>query len=157
MVLVECGDTSPRRMARPAQGRTGKAVEFAADQMTQGMARKRIGRQQDNVHQHDHRANADSEFAVEIESEDRVVPEKGDEDHRNVKEVAVHVLQDEGKRRLATIFPATALAYGAGRRVQQKSAVDRFAIVIAGSAETQRSGKNQYRRRKRPPVMLRIN
>src|ERR1700733_4682654 len=154
MVLVEYTDASPSGMARPAQGRAGEAIEFSADQMAQGMARKCVGRQQDNVHQHDQGANADSEFTVEIEREDRVIPEKGDEYHRDVKEVAVHILQDERKRCFTAIVPAPTLTHGARRRVQQKSAVNRFAVVIAGSAETQRPGENQYRRRKRPPVML---
>ena len=51
---------------------------------------------------------------------DRVVPEEHDEYHRDVEEIAVHILQDERKRRLAAILAAAALADRARRRVQQE-------------------------------------
>src|SRR6185437_4755916 len=49
------------------------------------------------------------------------------------------------------------LADGTGRRIEKKRAVIRFAVVVARRAKSQRPAQNQYRRRKRPPVMLRIN
>src|SRR5450432_2797888 len=69
----------------------------------------------------------------------------------------MHILQDKRKRGLAAIFAFGGLAHGAGRRIEKKSAIVRFAVVVAGGAKPERAGEHQQSGRKRPPVMLRID
>ena len=66
------------------------------------------------------------------------------------------VLQDQWKFCFAAIAVSW-LADRACRRIKKKCTVIRFAVVIARGAKSQRPAQNQYRRRKRPPVMLGIN
>ena len=134
-----------------------KQSSLPPTRLSQRMAGKCVDRQQDDVHQHHQRAHADAELPAEIKGHDRVVPEERHEDHRDVKEIAVHILQDERKRRLALILAMAALAHRARRWIEEESSVVRFAVVVTGQAKAERPAENQDRRGKRPPVVLRID
>ena len=50
------------------------------------------------------RADADAEVRRPIEGHEGVVPKESEENDREIEEIAMNVLQDEGKRRLAAIL-----------------------------------------------------
>src|SRR5579883_2278883 len=104
--------------------------------MANAMATERIAGEQDDVHQHNQRSQADPEAAVPIERLDGIDPEKDQCDGREVHEVAVQVLHGPGKRGLSAVALAR-LADGAPRRVGKKGAVIRLAIIVAGPTEPQ--------------------
>src|SRR2546429_9973745 len=98
--------------------------------MTERMAGKRVERKESDVECEDECADTDAEAAVEEKGSESVVPEKCYEENGKVEEIAMEVLQDEGKRCFATIIPARRFTDGAGGRVEEKRAVVGFAIVI---------------------------
>ena len=63
-------------MTRPAECCARKAIELSAGEMTQGMAGKRVDRQQDDVYEEDEAADSNAETAVPIEGNDSVIPEE---------------------------------------------------------------------------------
>src|SRR4051812_42605019 len=122
------------------------------------MAGERIQREQDDVGQHDERAEPHSESTLPVkESQVNVVPEEDEEDDREIEEVAVDVLQDERERRLTFIALVTAIIDRAGGRIQKERPIVSLAVVVAGGAESARRAQDQQRGRKLPPVMLRVN
>src|SRR6267154_5102859 len=114
--------------------------------MTQRMAGKGVERKKRDIDRQDQRANADSEMAVEEKGVNGVVPKKKDEQHREIKEVAMDVLQNEWEGSLAAIIAACRFTDGASWRVEEEGAIKRFAIVIASRAKTERAGENQQGR-----------
>ena len=92
---------------------SGQHVQIAADQVAAGMARKAVQGQQHRVHQQDDRAQAEHEVPVEDEPLDSVDPQEHDDDQRRPEGVAVDVLDDPRKPRLAFIALAP---YQAPRR-----------------------------------------
>ena len=100
------------------------------------MAGKSVGREEDDVDEHDQRTQADAEFAVEVESAKNVIPEEAQENDCEIEKVAVDVLQDEGEGRLAAVAPPLLLRNGAGGRVPEEGPVVRLAVVVAGCPET---------------------
>src|ERR1700722_6831806 len=121
------------------------------------MARQGVNGKQDDVEQKNQAAHANAKLPVEEKTFDRVVPQKNQENNREIKKIAVHILQNKRKRRFAAIFAAGGLAHGARGRIEKKCAIVRFAVVVAGGAKSQRPRQHQKRGRKRPPVMLRID
>src|SRR5580700_7437928 len=63
------------------------------------------------------------------------------------------VLKDERKRGFAAVRALDSFAHCTSWRIEEKCAVIRLAVVVAGRAESKRPGQNQECRRKRPPVM----
>jgi len=105
------------------------------------------------THEHDECAEADAEFAVEEEGFDGVVPEEAKKNNREIEEVAMNVLQDEGKRSFAAIvFADRRFADGAGRWVEKEGAIVGFAVVVAGGSEAERSAEDEDCGRKLPPT-----
>src|SRR5258708_3287411 len=96
-------------------------------------------------------------MTIEEERADGVVPKETDEKNREVEEVAMDILKNEGKSRFAAIIPARRFTDGAGGGIEEKRAVVRFAVVVARSAKAQRASKNQERGREWPPAMLRVD
>ena len=92
-----------------------------------------------------------------IESKYGVIPEKAEKQNREVEKIAMQVLQNERKRRLAAILAARRLADRAGGWIEKKRAVVGFAIVITSRAKTERAAENQDGRGKRPPMVLRVD
>ncbi len=114
--------------------------------MTQRVARKSVERKKSDIDRQNERADADAEMTAEEERPNRVMPKEGDEEDRKIKKVAMDVLQDKGKCRLAAILAVRRFPDRAGRWIEEKRAVVGFAVVVARSAKAQRAGKNQERR-----------
>ncbi len=102
------------------------------------------------------RSHSNAEPAVEAERAERVVPEKPEEQDREIEKESVKVLEHEGKRGLAAIG-APRLSDRAGRRVQKERAVVRLPVVVAGGPETEGPPEDQKRRRERPPAVLLVD
>ena len=124
----------PRRPKRHAR----KAIQLPADQMAQRMARKCINRQQNNIHQHDQRAHPNAETGGKEEGANGVIPEEGDENHRDVEKIAMYILKNERESGLAAIFAAAALPHSAPGRIQEKRAIVGLPVVVASRAKTKR-------------------
>ena len=146
VALVQETEGAPGFKTGSAEGRAGKAVELAAGQMTQRVARKGVKGKKTDVNGKDERANSDAEMSAEEERLNGVMPKEGDEEDRKIKKVAMDVLKDKGKRRLAAILAVRRFPDRAGRGIEEKRAVVGFAVVVARSAKAQRAGKNQERR-----------
>src|SRR5713101_5443925 len=131
---------------------TGKTVELSAGKVTQRMTGKQIQRQQDDIHQQDNRTHAYPEAVVKKEAADRIMPEKRDEYHRQIKKIAVQVLQDERELGLAEILAPRFFGNRATRRIKKE-----IAVVVARGPEPQRPTQNQQCRRQFPPVVMGIN
>src|SRR5208282_1362587 len=157
VALVEKTEAAPGGKSGFAEGGAGEAVEFASRKVTQRVARKRVEREQNHIRSQNQSADSNPKMAVEIEGLDSVMPEKQDEHDREVKEIAMNVLQDKGKPGLALILAFGRLADRASRRIEKKSPVIRFSVVVAGGTKTERPGEDQQRRRKFPPMMQRID
>src|SRR6266404_1601807 len=95
----------PRLVSRFSETHARKAVEPAASQMAQRMAGKRVDREQNNIDQQYQRAHTHSEFPIEIERLKDVFPQENEEQHREIQKVAMDILQDKRKSRLALIVP----------------------------------------------------
>src|SRR6266404_1062526 len=123
------------------------------------MARKCVERKQRDVESEDERADTDAEVAVEEEGVNGVVPKKNDEQNREVKEIAMDILEDERKSGFAAIVTAGRFTDGTGGWVPEECAVVGFAIVITCCSKSQGGNENQQGGRKpsRQPVMLRID
>src|SRR5258708_35075281 len=85
------------------------------------------------------------------------MPKKRDEYHRQIKKIAVQVLQDEWELSFTEILATRLFGDRAAWRVEEKSPVISLAIVVTGGPEAQRPAQNQQRRRKLPPVVIGIN
>src|SRR5579872_6641230 len=131
-------------MALLRHGRAGEAIKLPSDQMPERMAGKGIERKQDDIRQHHQATNADKEVAVVLKCQHYVIPEKRQEHDRQIKTVAMQVLQDERKPGFALVaFPHCGLADRTRWWIGKKRAVIRLAVVVAGRAKTQRTAQNQ--------------
>ena len=127
------------------------------------MAAERIPAEQDDVEEHHQSPDADAEMNVlryRILEPERLVNiggEQDDEEKRDVHEVAMDVLQDEGEPTLAPVALAR-LADRAGGRISPERFVVGPAVVIAGEAKPARRPEDQQGGRKdqpaRPPGWL---
>src|SRR5439155_17883729 len=134
-----------------------KAVQLAAQQMAQGMAREKVERQQNDIHQQYDGTDAHTKSVFEEEAVYRVIPEKRQEDDRQVHKVSMRILKNEGELSLATVAAPGLFRHSAARGIQKKGAVIGFAIVVAGHAETKRPCQDQERGRKWPVVVMDID
>lgn len=157
VVFVEAGDPTPSGVVHGTECGAGEAVELASGEMAERVARESVDAEQDDVEEHNERADADAEVALEDEGAYRVVPKEGDEKDCDVEKVAVKILENERKARLAAIFAIARFANGATGRIGEKCAIVGFAVVVARHTETERAGQNQNCRRKWPPMMIGIN
>src|ERR1700749_520701 len=101
------------------------------------MARERVGREKNDDDEEDERAYAHAEFSIPPERVVRVFPQEREKNDREIQRVAMKVLQDERKLRFAAVR-APRLTDSACRRIGEKRAIVRFAVVVAGGAKTQR-------------------
>src|ERR1700688_3821236 len=116
--------------------------------MAERMARQRVNGKQDNVEQQNQAADANAKLSVEEKTLDRVMPQKNQEKNREIKKIAMHILQNKWKRRFAAIFAVGRLPHGARRRIEKKCAIVSFAIVITSGAKSERTCQHQKRGRK---------
>src|ERR1700694_3110228 len=107
------------------------------------MARQRVEGKQDHVEQQNQAANADTKVSVEEKSIDGIVPQESQKYNREIQKVAVHILQNEREGRLPAIFSFGRFSHRARRGIEEKCAVIRFAVVIAGGAKSQWARENQ--------------
>src|SRR5882762_1564747 len=121
------------------------------------MTGKRVERKEKDIKSEDERADADAEVAIEEEGVNGVVPEEADKENREVKEITMDILEDEGKSGFAAIVAAYRFTDRAGRGIEEKGAIERLAVVVARGAKAEGAGKDQNRGRERPPVMIRID
>src|SRR6266403_2038752 len=121
------------------------------------MARKCVERKQRDVESEDERADTDAEVAVEEEGVNGVVPKKNDEQNREVKEIAMDILEDERKSGFAAIVAARRFTDRAGGGIEEKGAIERLAVVVAGGAKAEGASKDQNGGREGPPMMIGID
>ena len=120
-----------------------KTVQLAAEQMAQGVAGEKVERQQNDIDQQYDRTDAHTESIFEEEAMYRVIPEKCQENDRQIHEVSMRVLKNKRKLSLATVATAGSFCHGAARGIKKKSAVIGFAIVVAGNTKAERPGEDQ--------------
>src|SRR3954465_7676326 len=118
-------------MASAAKTHTRKAIELSAREVPQRVARQAVQREQADVEQHDDGAQPDAEVTIPIEGINCVVPKEAKKDKGKKECIAMQVLQDEWKRRLALITVASAFIYGARGGIEKEGAVIGFAVIVA--------------------------
>src|SRR5262249_44748022 len=136
--LVQKRQSAPEGAADLAEGRAREAVEISAREVPQGMARERVERKQDDVGGQHERAETHAEASIKREGADGVDAQKNDEEDSNIEEVAVDVLEDERKLRLAAVGMPT-FSDGARRRVEEEGPIVGLSVVVAGHPKAQRS------------------
>src|ERR1700722_11173071 len=116
------------------------------------MARTCVKSQQNDICQQHKRTYTDSNPIRKEEAVNCIPPQEGEKYNRDIKKPAMKILQNEREGGLAAVAPLARFANSAGRRIQKERAIVRLSIVVAGRPESERSGQNQTRRRKSPPV-----
>src|SRR5688572_32033301 len=96
---------------------------MAAAQMTTRVTRQRVRAEQDGVHEQDECAETHTELAAEVERFDGVPQEDQWEWQRKVEEVAVRILEDQRKPRLAPIARHLVGYCARGRRPHERPVV----------------------------------
>src|SRR6267154_6014421 len=124
--------------------------------MSQGMARQRIDREQNNIDQQHERAQAHSEFPIKVERQKNVLPQENQKQNREIQKISMDVLQNERKSGFALVVPLP-FAHRTSRRILKERPIVCFSVVIAGRAKTQRPAQNQQRWRQLPPAMVLVN
>jgi hypothetical protein len=107
------------------------------------MAGQGVSRQQDYVEEQDQAADSYPDSSVENESAKCVAPEKEEKDESYIQEVAMEILQNKWKPRLASVVMLLALADSTGRRIEEESSVVSLPVVVARNPESQRPNQNQ--------------
>src|SRR3990172_1263276 len=103
-------------MPDPVPGRgSGKDIDMPPAQMPAGVAGKRVQGEQHHVDPEDEGPDPDPETIREPERQDRIPGKDDDEEHSEIKSVAMDVLKDKGKGGFAIIAPAR-IGDGARRR-----------------------------------------
>src|SRR5947207_2084266 len=100
-----------------------KAVQLAAQQMPQGVAGEKVKRQKNDIGQQYDGTDADTKSVFKEEAVYRVVPEKCQEDDRQVHEVSMCVLKNKRKLSLARVAPARFFRHGTASWIEKKGAV----------------------------------
>src|SRR5256885_11603240 len=114
-------------MTRARKIHAREAVQLAAQQMAQGVAGEKVECQQNDIDQQYDRTDAYTEAVFEEEAVYSVIPEKSEEDDRQVHEISMRVLKNEGEFGLATVSAAGFLRHSAARGIKKKGAVIGFA------------------------------
>ena len=123
--------------------RDGKTVSKSSNKVPQRMASESVATQQNHVDQQDQRAHADSEVAIKPKRFPHVVGKQNEENQREIKKIAMDILQNERKGAFAEIGLAR-FPHGAGWRVGPKSFVICAAVIVAGQTETAGRPQNQH-------------
>src|SRR4029079_12825814 len=120
-------------------------VEESADDMAHRVAAERVAGEQRRVEREDERPDADAELCspctvAEPQRLPDVVRQEEQEQHRDVQEVAVDILEDQREIALAEVA-VPRLTDGAVRWIGPERLVVRAPIVIAG--ESKQTGERQ--------------
>src|SRR3989304_8573496 len=103
-------------MPDPVPGRgAGEDVDMSPAEVPAGVAGKRVQGEQDHVDPEDERPDPDPDTITEPERQDGIPSQDDNEEHGEIKGVAMDVLKDEGKAGLAIVAPAR-IGHGARRR-----------------------------------------
>src|SRR5215204_2341740 len=129
----------------------GEAVEPAPAKVPAGMARQRVEGQEHGVDEQDHGPEADPPAVGEVEGAQRVPGQDDRERQRQVEEVAVDVLEDQGEAGLAGVA-GPGVGDGAGRRRPPERPVVGLAVVVTGQPEPERERQHQQGGGQRPPA-----
>src|SRR6185437_1720597 len=143
--FIQKGEAAPGRETGFAEGGARKTIKLTASEVAERVTRKSVEREHDDVHAHDDRAEADTKVAIPVVGDDGVVPEEDKEQNRKIKEITVNVLKDKGKPSFAPVFSFRGLPDRASRRIEKKSAVIRFAVVVARGTKTEWSPEDEQR------------
>src|SRR5215813_12008054 len=142
---VQYARSLPGSVPRLREGGAGEAIETPPHQMTGRVAGEAVERERGGVGEQHERADADPEVAVEDRRARHVAPEKREVEERRIEEVAVKVLEDEGKRGLTPVAGAMRLGHGTRRRIEEVGAVVGLPVVVAGGPEEHRREQDQER------------
>ena len=85
MMSVQHVDPLPGCVLKLRESAAGETVEPSTGQVAKRMAAKRIQREENDIHQHDERANSDAKLSIEVEGNDRVITEKTEEYDADIK------------------------------------------------------------------------
>ena len=145
---VEDGGAPPDPVPRPD---AALAVLAAADPVPEGVASEGVGRETDDVDEHDRVAEPEVERGRPVpepcrggrpdERVDGVVPEHHDLGHGQVHDIPVQVVPDP-EPRLAAVGAALGLRVRARPGVEQIAAVVGLPVVVAGEAEEEGDGRD---------------
>src|SRR6266704_2567690 len=109
VALVQKGYATPSGKARAAEGRARKAIQLSASEMAQRVTGESVEGEQGHVQRQDDRTDTHSKVTIKKERAEGIVPEKDEEQNREVEEIAVNILEDKRKRGFATIVAARRL------------------------------------------------
>src|SRR5689334_3690080 len=112
-----------------------EGVHLAAHRVAQRMASEGEAAQQRGIGGQHQAADSNMEAVRKEKALDGVMPEKDQEEHREIHEVPVQVLEDEREFRLSTIILVAPLVYGASRRIEKEGPIVGLSIVIAREAK----------------------
>src|SRR5207244_3028735 len=143
VALVQKSGDAPGSEAGTAEGRAREAIKLAAGKVTERVAGKRVERKERDIESEDECADANAEAAFEEKRTEGVAPEKRYEENGKVEEVAMHVLQDEGKSCFAAIIASSRFTDGAGGGVEEKRAVIGFTVRAAGGPKAKKAKEDQ--------------
>src|ERR1700722_11551007 len=107
------------------------------------MARQGVDGKQDNVDQKNQAAHANPKLPVEEKTFDCVMPQENQENNREVKKIAMHILQNKWKGGFAAIFAVGGLANGTRGGIEKKCPIVSFAVVITGGAKSEGTRQHQ--------------
>src|SRR5207248_11439112 len=110
--------------------RDGKTVSKSSNKVPQRMASESVATQQNHVDQQDQRAHADSEVAIKPKRFPHVVGKQNEENQREIKKIAMDILQNERKGAFAEIG-LERLHNCAGWRDWLKSLVICAVVIVA--------------------------
>src|SRR5258708_17325493 len=146
-------------MASATCSGAGKPIQLAADQVPERMTGKSVERKANDVDEQDERAEANAKMSAQVEGQNHVVPKESQEHYREIKEIAMQILQDKRERGFSFVTLVSAIAHRAGRWIKKECAVVSLAIVVAGCAKARRTAQDQKCRRqpRRQPVAMSIN
>src|SRR2546427_8443046 len=107
--------------------------------MAQRVTRERVAGEQRAVYRQNQRADRDAKCSCRPQCAPHVVPEKKQNDQREVQQIAMQVLQDQRKCSLAAIIAPRSFGDSAAWRMECERTVVRLAVVVTG--QTKSSGR----------------
>lgn len=137
MFKIELGDQVPDLKTALGSWGVREAVQTTAAKVTVGVATESVVGEQDTVGEHDQAEDAQRKSARGgHQGFERIIIKNNQDHHGKIKEVAVHVLENQRKFGLTGIFVRSVHVYRTGWRGEEIRAVISFPVVVAGGAES---------------------
>src|SRR6266568_8199755 len=114
VALVQKGYAAPGTETRTAERGAREAIQLSASEMAQRVAGESVKGEQSHVQRQDDRTNTHSKATIKKERAEGILPEKNEEQNREVEKIAVNILEDERKRSFTAIIAAREFANRAG-------------------------------------------